>query len=131
MRTTFNGPLHVYLSKRPKLPSGADSGRVRWLLQEQRSVHLFSSGHFKHRFLWFSGGLRDGLEDVGQAPGQQLGDAADRVVGDLGQHRAQEEFRIEAGEFGRADQRLNGGGPLAARIGAGEEIVFSAMQIFA
>ena len=49
---------------------------------------------------WYSGGLRDGLECVGQVPGQQFGDAADGVVGDLGQHRAQVEFRIEAVELG-------------------------------
>lgn len=52
---------------------------------------------------WYLGGLRDGLRIVGQIPGQQLDDSADGVVGDLGQHRAQVEFRIEVVELGRAD----------------------------
>jgi hypothetical protein len=47
-----------------------------------------------------SGGLRDGLKRAGQVSGQQLDDAADGVVSDLGQHRAQIEFRIEAVELG-------------------------------
>ena len=41
---------------------------------------------------WISGGLGDGLERVGQVPGQQLLDATDGVIGDLGEHRAQIEL---------------------------------------
>ena len=44
---------------------------------------------------WFSGGLGDGLERIGQVSGQQLADAVDGVIGDLSQHRAEVEFRIE------------------------------------
>ena len=47
---------------------------------------------------WFSGGLGDGLERIGQVSGQQLADAVDGVIGDLSQHRAQVELRIEVVE---------------------------------
>jgi hypothetical protein len=49
-------------------------------------------------------------------PEQQIADAVDVVIGDLPEHSAQTEFRIEAVEFGRADQRVDGGGALAARV---------------
>src|ERR1039457_2569854 len=73
-----------------------------------------------------SGGPAGGLERGGQVPGQQFSDVLNGMVGDLTEHRAQVEFWIEAVELGRADQRIDGGGPFAARVGAGEEIVFPA-----
>jgi hypothetical protein len=51
-----------------------------------------------------SGGFgSSGLKGNGEIPGQQFGDAADGMGGDLGQDRAQIELRIEAAELGRAD----------------------------
>ena len=86
--------------KRPKLPSGADWGSVGDFCGSNEVSTYFQVDTSSADCWWHSGGLRDGLERVGQVPGQQLGDAADGVVSDLGQHRAQVEFRIEAVELG-------------------------------
>jgi hypothetical protein len=61
-----------------------------------------------------------------EVPGQQFGDAADWVFGDLGQGRVQTELRIESVEFGRADQRIDRGGALPSRIGAGKQVILAA-----
>ena len=52
------------------------------------------------------------------------------MVGNAGQDLAQVGFRVEAVEFGRADQAVNGGRPFASGVGTGEEIVFPFMEIF-
>ena len=62
----------------------------------------------------------------GQCPRQQLVDLVDRVVRDLAQHRPQIGFGVAAVQFGGADQRVHRGGPFAARVGTGEQKVFSA-----
>jgi hypothetical protein len=59
-----------------------------------------------------------------EIPGQQFADAADEMVGDAGEHDAEIEFRIEAVELGRADDRIESYRSLAARVGTGEQIVF-------
>jgi len=47
------------------------------------------------------------------------------VIGDTRQDLAQVRFRIESVEFRRADQTVDGGRALAARVGAGEgKLVF-------
>jgi hypothetical protein len=46
--------------------------------------------------------LACGLVRNGQVPGQQITDVVDGVIGDLTEHGAQIEFRIEAVELGRS-----------------------------
>ena len=46
-----------------------------------------------------SGSGQVGLERCGEVPGQQFLDAADGVIGDLGQDGAEIEFRVESVEF--------------------------------
>ena len=61
----------------------------------------------------------------GEVPGQQFGDAVDRVIGDAREHVAQVGFGIEAVELGRADQAVDRGGALAAGIGAAKQVVLA------
>ena len=61
-----------------------------------------------------SGLGRVGLQRGREVPGQELLYAADWVVGNLGQHGAEVEFRVEAVQFCRSDEAIDGGGPLAA-----------------
>ena len=72
---------------------------------------------------WSGGDARPGAVDI---PGQQFGDAVDRVVGDAAEHVTQVGFGIEAVQFGRLDQRVYRCGALAAAIGAGEDPILSA-----
>ena len=60
------------------------------------------------------------LEALFQVPWQQIGDAADGVLGDSGEHGAEIVFRVDAVELGRADERVDGSGALAACVGAGK-----------
>jgi len=55
-------------------------------------------------------------------PGQQLFDAINGVVGNVGEDVAQVGFWVEAVQLGRADQAVEGGGTLPSRIGASEEM---------
>jgi hypothetical protein len=48
------------------------------------------------------------------------------MVGDAREHFAQVLFRVQVVEFGRADQGVEGGGALTARIGAGKEVILAA-----
>lgn len=56
-------------------------------------------------------------------PGQELVDTVDGVIGDVGKHMAQPGLGIDAIELGRADQRVNGGGPFTAGVGAGDQVI--------
>src|SRR5487761_282824 len=47
------------------------------------------------------------------------------MIGDLRQHGAEVEFRIESVELGRADQGVHGSGALAATVRSGEQEVLS------
>jgi hypothetical protein len=58
-------------------------------------------------------------------PGQQLADAIDRVVGDAHEDVAQIGLRIERVHFGGLDEGVHCGGPDAAGIGAGEQVIFA------
>ena len=58
-------------------------------------------------------------------PGRQFVDTVDRVVGDAGEHLGQVGLRIEAVQFGGFDDGVDGGGALAAFLGAGEQPVLS------
>ena len=40
-------------------------------------------------------------------PGEQVFDAVDGMIRDAGQHGTEIELRVEAGEFSRADQRVD------------------------
>ena len=72
------------------------------------SVHLFLGGHLRcGEIRWKLGG---------QVPGQELVDAADRMIGDALQDMAQIELRIEIVEFGRTEQAVDGRCALAASI---------------
>src|SRR5208283_3488 len=73
-----------------------------------------------------SGGV--GRARRGDVPGQQVRDAVHGVIGDARQDLAQVRFRIESVEFRRADQTVDGGGALAARVGAGEQVVLPAQR---
>jgi hypothetical protein len=48
------------------------------------------------------------------------------MIGDAAENFAQVKFRVEAVELGCLDQRVHGGGALAALIGAREEIILAA-----
>ena len=61
------------------------------------------------------GGL--GLYRQGEVPGQEFLDTADGMVGDLGEHGAEIELRIEAVQLCRSDQAVHGGGPFSTAIG--------------
>ena len=77
-----------------------------------------AAGGLRSDGAWYSDGI--------PVPGQQFGDAVDRVVGDAGEHVAQPGLRIEAVELGGLDQRVDGRGALAAGVGAGEQPVLPA-----
>src|SRR5205085_8523151 len=59
-------------------------------------------------------------------PGEKFGDAPCRVIRNSGEHVGQVMLRVNAVELGGFDQRVHSGGASAARIGAGEEVVFAA-----
>ena len=58
-------------------------------------------------------------------PGQQFVDAIDRMVGDACEDVAQICLRIASVQFCGFDERVHGGGPDAAGIGAGEQVVLA------
>src|ERR1700691_2326931 len=58
-------------------------------------------------------------------PRQQLLDPVDGVVCDTGEHLSQIRLRVQAIELGGADETVERGGPLASRIGACEEKIFT------
>jgi hypothetical protein len=51
------------------------------------------------------------------------------MVGEAGEHVAQVALRIEAVQFRGADQAVEGGGALPARIGAGKKVVLAFMEM--
>jgi hypothetical protein len=53
-------------------------------------------------------------------PRQKLADAFGRIVGQSCEHVGEPGLRIDAVELGGLDQRVDGGGALAALVGAGE-----------
>ena len=52
--------------------------------------------------MWLSGLGRVSLKRGSEVPGQEFLDAADGVVGDLGQDGAEVEFRVKSIQFGRS-----------------------------
>lgn len=62
----------------------------------------------------------------GAVPGQEVVDPVDRMVGDVGQHMAQPGLGVNTVQLGRANQRVDGGGTLAAAVSAGEQVVAAA-----
>ena len=59
----------------------------------------------------------------GAVPGQEVVNAVDRMVGDVGQHMAEPGLGVNTVELGGADQRVDRGCPFAAAVGAGEQVV--------
>ncbi len=55
----------------------------------------------------------------------QFIDAVDGVTGNQGENVVEIEFRIEAVELGRTEQRVDRRGPLAARVRSGKEVILS------
>ena len=49
-----------------------------------------------------------GRRDQVNVPGKQLGDAVDGVVRDVFEYMAEVGFRVEAVQFGRADEGVHG-----------------------
>lgn len=62
---------------------------------------------------------------TGRVPGQEVGDAIDRMVGDALEHVVQICLRIQALEFSRLDQVVNDCRPLASSVGPGERRIAS------
>jgi hypothetical protein len=60
------------------------------------------------------GGIASDLR--GNVPGQQLGDAVDRVLGNVFEHVTQVGLWVQAVELGRADQAVHGGCAFTAGI---------------
>jgi hypothetical protein len=54
--------------------------------------------------------------DGGHVPGQQIGDTADGVIGDLFEYAAEVDLRIEPVELGCSEQRIDRGCADAAGI---------------
>jgi hypothetical protein len=69
------------------------------------------------------------LERWGEVPRQEFLDAADGMVRDLGQHGAEIEFRIEAIQFCRSDEAVNGGVMFAATTSVIAKFVTSAPRL--
>src|SRR5215831_11820505 len=61
-------------------------------------------------------------------PGQKLGDLIDRMVGDAGSDVAQVGLGVEPIHLCGLDESVHGGGPNAAGIGAGEQIVLAGQR---
>ena len=82
-----------------------------------------------------SGSDGDGRFDfadlVGDRPGQKVGDPIDWMIGDALDDETQIGFGVEAVEFGRADQAVDGSGAFAAGIRPGKQIVLAADGQFA
>ena len=79
------------------------------------------------------GSRRDGVSTlrIGPVPGQQFIDAPGRMAGEAGENIAEPGCGIDAVELGGLDQRVDGGGALAAGVGAGKQPVLAVMQISA
>jgi len=58
-------------------------------------------------------------------PREQVGDAVDGVCGNLGEHGAEVQFRIEAVELGGADEAVERSSAISACIGASEQVVLA------
>src|SRR5882757_8582337 len=81
-------------------------------------------GEFTRRFRaagpWLGGltGLRGGLTRI---PGQQYVQVLNGMLGDAPQNVGEPGLRINIVHFGRDDQAVHHGGPLAATIGSAEQ----------
>ena len=66
--------------------------------------------------------------DGRQLPGQQFFDPVDRMIGDAPHHARQLCFRVDPVQLRRADQTVDRRRPLAAGIGAGEQVVLASQR---
>jgi hypothetical protein len=71
---------------------------------------------------WLGGLLHPWCERCRYIPRQQFIDATDRVLGNTFENAPQVGFRIDVIEFGRADQRVNASGALAAGVGTSKRL---------
>ena len=67
--------------------------------------------------------MADGSEFVFDVPGQQFVDAADGVIGNVGEYVAQVRLGVAPVELGGANEGVEVGGTHTATIGTGEEEV--------
>jgi hypothetical protein len=72
-----------------------------------------------------SGRSADGIGGL-PVPGQKVGDASGRVVGDPGQDIGEIGLRIDAVELCRLDQRVHSSCASATGIGPGKEVILAA-----
>ena len=63
-----------------------------------------------------------------EIPGEEFLDAVDGVIGDLFEHAAEIELRIQPVELGGSQQRVDGGGAVPAGIGSTEQEVLPAQS---
>ena len=70
-------------------------------------------------------------EFIFDVPGQQLVDAADGVIGDVGEHVAQVCLGVNPVELCCADEGVEVGSAHATTVGAGEKEIFPLMRSFA
>ena len=89
-----------------------------WTLREVPESTYQSSGGFEY----------SDWEGVGQIPGQQFIDPVDRMFGDASQDLTEISFRVHSVEFGCADQRIDGSGPLAAGVRPAEKVILAAQS---
>src|ERR1700733_6212175 len=75
--------------------------------------------------MYLSGPGRLGHEGWNDVPGQELVDAADGMVWDLRQDRAEIEFRVEAVQLRRSDQAVHGGGTFSTAVRTCKQVVLS------
>ena len=66
-----------------------------------------------------------------EAPGQKLVDSVDGTIGDALEHMAQVEFRIDALQFGGAEQTVDRSRTLSIGIGTSKQKVLVVMAILA
>ena len=59
-------------------------------------------------------------------PGLEIINPIDGMIGDMRQHVTQPGFGVDTVQLGRADQRVDRGGALAAAVGAGEHVIAAA-----
>ena len=102
------------IRKRPKLPSGVVTTSVGDFCGSDEVSTCFQVDTSSTGVWQVSGGLACRLERGGQVPRQQVVDSIDGMIGNSTEHGAQVELRIESVELGRADQRIDGGGPFAS-----------------
>ena len=71
---------------------------------------------YPHNVVWVHKLWGYGLVGQGEVPGQQVVDPADGVVCDAFRDVVEVDLRVEAVEFGGAEQRVHGCGAFSSRV---------------